>query len=412
MRFCQETLANSLAVVAECQPEARSTAVGFFVRTGSRDESDDVAGVSHFLEHMVYKGTSTRTADDVNRQFDEMGADHNAFTGDEHTIFYAAVLPEFQDQAVGLLGDILRPALRPGDFRKEKQVILEEIQMYEDQPPFGAEEKARAAYFGPHPLGRSVLGTMESVQGLTVKAMRDYFLRRYSPANITLVAAGCVDFDALMASAQRYCGHWEPQPAPREVTPATPRHTFRVLHKATAAQQYALQLSPGPTATDPDRYAAKLLATVLGDESGSRLFWEIVDPGLAEQASMSHHEYEGAGVMTTFLSCDPEVIAENLHKVYEVFRQAQADGVTAAELEQAKSKVRSRIVLSSEKPLGRLFSVGADWVHRRQYRSMSDDLDAVADVRHDELSAVLARFPLIPSTTFVIGPRKRIRQPQ
>ena len=187
--------------MAECNGEAYSTALGFFVKTGARDETAAVAGVSHFLEHMMFKGTPSRTADQVNREFDEMGAHYNAFTSEENTVYYAAVLPEHQDRAVALLGDILRPSLRQEDFDTEKQVILEEIRMYEDQPPFGADDKCRAAYFGGHPLGHSVLGTAASVGALSVDAMRAYFQRRYSPENITLAAAGRIDFDGLVAAA-------------------------------------------------------------------------------------------------------------------------------------------------------------------------------------------------------------------
>ncbi len=199
MEFLKHTLPNGLQIVAECNEAAYSTAVGFFVNTGARDENDAIAGVSHFLEHMVFKGTPTRSADDVNREFDEMGAHYNAFTNEENTVFYAAVLPEHQCRAVDLLADILRPSLRADDFETEKQVILEEIQMYEDQPPFGADDKGRAMHFGAHPLGRSVLGTAESVRGLTSEAMGEYFRRRYSPGNIVLAAAGRIDFAGLVA---------------------------------------------------------------------------------------------------------------------------------------------------------------------------------------------------------------------
>src|SRR5512141_930133 len=129
MELLKHTLPNGLEIVAECNGAAYSTALGFFVNTGARDENDAIAGVSHFLEHMVFKGTPTRSADDVNREFDEMGAHYNAFTNEENTVFYATVLPEHQDHAVGLLADILRPSLRQDDFNTEKQVILEEIQM-------------------------------------------------------------------------------------------------------------------------------------------------------------------------------------------------------------------------------------------------------------------------------------------
>ena len=138
----------------------------------------------------------------MNREFDEIGADYNACTTEESTVFYAAVLPDQVDRTVDLLGDILRPALRPEDFEMERQVILEEIQMYEDQPPFGADEKCRAVHFGSHPLAHSVLGTSQSVSRLPVDAMRDYFLRRYTPENVVLVGAGRIDFESLTVSAQ------------------------------------------------------------------------------------------------------------------------------------------------------------------------------------------------------------------
>ncbi len=158
MKFLKHTLPNGLEIVAECNGEAHSTALGFFVKTGARDETDAVAGVSHFLEHMAFKGTASRSADDVNREFDEMGAHYNAFTNEENTVFYAAVLPEYQDRAVELLGDILRPSLREDDFGTEKQVILEEIQMYDDQPPFGADDKCRALLLRLAPAGPKRVG--------------------------------------------------------------------------------------------------------------------------------------------------------------------------------------------------------------------------------------------------------------
>jgi predicted Zn-dependent peptidase len=412
MEFLRHALPNGLEIVAERNATAYSTAVGFFVRTGARDETDAVAGVSHFLEHMMFKGTPSRSADDVNREFDEMGAHYNAFTNEENTVYYAAVLPEHQDRAVALLADILRPSLREDDFDTEKQVILEEIQMYEDQPPFGADDKCRAMHYGTHPLGRSVLGTAESVGQLPVSAMREYFRRRYSPENIVLAGAGRIDFDALTGLAARLCGGWQRTAAGREIEPAPRRDGFHLLQKESATQQYLMQLSAAPAAEDPDRYAAKLLATVLGDDSGSRLYWELVDPGLAEHASLGHAEHEGAGMMMTYMTCDPEHAAGNLRRILDVYRRAEAEGVTPEELEQAKSKVRSRIVLSSERPRGRLFAVGSDWVYRREYRPVESELDAVSGITVADLSAVLAKYPLTRATTVTIGPLAELPEPR
>jgi predicted Zn-dependent peptidase len=411
LEFLNHRLANGLEIVAECNAGAHSAALGFFVRTGSRDETDEVAGVSHFLEHMTFKGTPTRTAEDVNRQFDEIGAHYNAFTSEEATVYYAAVLPEYQDSAVELLGDILRPSLRGDDFDTEKQVILEEIHMYEDQPPFGADEKVKAAHYGVHPLGRSVLGSVASITALTAEQMRDYHRRRYSPGNVVLAAAGRIDFERLVAAANRWCGAWEPVSAGRTVEPAQPQGGFQLIHKESATQQYVIQLSGGPSATDADRYAAKLLGTILGDDSGSRLYWELVDPGLAEQVSLSHYEYEGAGSMMTYMSCQPEETAENLERIQDVYRAAESEGLTASELVQAQSKLRSRIVLSGEKPRGRLFVVGSDWVQRGCYRNVAQDLEAVAALRLDDVHAVLARFPLTRNTTVAVGPLENLKSP-
>jgi predicted Zn-dependent peptidase len=408
LKFREHTLPNGLEVVAECDAEARSVALGFFVKAGACDETDDVSGVSHFLEHMVFKGTPRRTADEVNRRFDELGAHYNAFTSEEKTVYHAAVLPEYQRPAVELWADILRPSLREADFDTEKKVIIEEIKMYADQPPYGADDRVRATHFGRHPLGRSVLGTVESITQLNVDAMRGYFERRYSPANISLVAAGKVDFADLVSAAEDYCGHWQRFAAPRRISPAPPHASFECIHKEQSTQEYCLQLANGPSATDDDRYAAKLLATVIGDDSGSRLYWELVDPGLAEHASLGHHDHLGTGLFVSYLCCDPEFAAENLERLSEIYNRVESEGITAAELEQAKNKINSRVVLSSERPRGRLFNLGSNWTYRHEYRSVKDDLDAIDRITLDEVNAVLKKYPLSVSTTVAIGPLERL----
>jgi predicted Zn-dependent peptidase len=412
LEFRRHTLDNGLQVVAECNAEAHSSALAYFVQTGSRDEDDSTAGVSHFLEHMVFKGTPRRTPDDVNREFDEMGAHYNAFTSEENTVYYAAVLPEYQDRVLELWSDVLRPALRDEDFNTEKQVIIEEIRMYDDQPPFGAHEKCMALHFPDHPLGRSVLGTVDSISRLPVDAMRSYFQQRYSPRNITVVGTGRIDFDAMVASVDRYCGQWQAFEARRETPPSPRQSVFRGLTKSTATQEYVVQLADAPSATDPERYAAKLLATVLGDDSGRRMYWELVDPGLAEHASLSHSDYLGTGLYMTYLSCDPDFAEQNLQRVLDLYRRAEAEGITQEELDQAKSKINSRVVLSSERPRGRLFTVGANWTQRREYRSVKDDLDAVEAVSLADIHRVLAKYPLSVSSTVAIGPLENLQQPR
>src|SRR6266436_387467 len=179
MSFHKHVLPNGLTIVGEISPSARSAAVGFFVKTGSRDETLAESGVSHFLEHMVFKGTPHRTALEVNYDFDKIGASYNAFTSEENTVFYAAILPEYLPQAVDILADILRPSLRVEDFDMEKKVIIEEIGKYEDQPSWLAFDHARRLFFGEHRLGNSILGTVKSIKALKRDQMHAYFQRRY-----------------------------------------------------------------------------------------------------------------------------------------------------------------------------------------------------------------------------------------
>lgn len=404
MKFHSHTLDNGLEIVAECNDAAHSVGLGFFVRTGSRDETDEIAGVSHFLEHMVFKGTPRRSADDVNREFDELGAHYNAFTSEENTVYYASVLPEYQEGVVDILADIMRPSLRDDDFTMEKKVIIEEIQMYADQPPFGMDDKIKEFHYGTHPIAKSVLGTEDTVGGLSVDQMRSYFESRYAPNNMFVAAAGKVDFAALVRQVDERCGQWVSSGAARDILPSQSKNSFHLTTRSSSAQQYILQLADGPSAEDDRRYAAKLLATMFGDDSGSRLYWELVDPGLVESASLGHYEYQGVGMHFTWLSCNPEDAVDNFSKLLELQRIAERDGLTPQELLQAKSKVKSRVVLGSERPRNRLFSVGGNWLQRHEYRSVADDIRAIEGVTLSQVHEVLGMYPLSKHTTVTIGP--------
>src|SRR5438874_5399 len=216
MQFHREVLPNGLTIVGETSPSARSVALGFWVRTGARDETPEVSGVTHFLEHMIFKGSDQRDALSVNRDLDRIGASPNAFTSEENTVFHAAVLPEYLFRAVDILADILRPTLRVEDFTTEKEVIIEEIGKYEDQPGYVAYEKARELFYGTHKLGNSVLGTVASIRALTRDQMYEYFRRRYVAPNITLSAAGNFDWPRLVELVEKHCGQWEAGPIGRE----------------------------------------------------------------------------------------------------------------------------------------------------------------------------------------------------
>src|SRR6267142_422314 len=247
MQYHSHTLPNHLALIGETNPAARSVALGFFVKTGSRDETADVSGVSHFLEHMVFKGTPNRTALDVNADFDRIGAQYNAFPSEENTVFYAAVLPEYLPKAFDILSDILLPSLREDDFEMEKNVIIEEIGMYEDQPMWSAYDNAKRVYFADHPLGNSILGTPASIRALTRDQMHRYFQRRYVPGNIAVVAAGSFQWDAFVKLAEKHCGRWEQGTEGHlDIRPTRGSGRFEVLSKDKVTQEHVILVSPGP----------------------------------------------------------------------------------------------------------------------------------------------------------------------
>lgn len=404
MQYRTQRLDNGLEVLAECNPAARSMSCGFFVRTGARDERPDINGVSHFLEHMVFKGTSRRSSADVNRELDEMGSHSNALTSEESTIYHASVLPEFQSRIVELLADIMRPALRAEDLETERQVILEEIRMYDDQPPYGGYEKAMRAWFGSHPLSQPILGTAETVSALTPGRMRSWFDEHYSPANMAFAVAGNVDFDLLLKDLERNCGNWQPIPASRNCPAPVGIPGRHVLHKPDSVQEYVLQIASGPGADDPDRYAVRILTTIVGDDSGSRMFWEFLDTGLAESAATGNHEYLNAGTIMTYLCCAPEQTANNLERLRRLQESIRSRPVTAQELALAKSKISSHILLSGERTESRLFSVGNQWLRGHPYRSPREIARRYEEVTLDDVIAVADKYPLDTSVTLCVGP--------
>tara|TARA_Y100001933_G_scaffold225291_1_gene238511 strand:- start:14480 stop:15724 length:1245 start_codon:yes stop_codon:yes gene_type:complete len=412
MQFHKQSLENGLQLVAECNPDAHSIAIAFCVNTGSRDEAGAVSGVSHFLEHMVFKGTEHLSVDDVNQQFDQMGAEYNAWTGKEHTSYYAVALPEYQEQVVKLWCELMRPALREDDFQTEKQVILEEIRMYDDQPPFGADEACEEDYYGGHPLANRVLGTEQSVRDMQVEAMRAYFQSRYNPQNMVLAAAGKIDFASLVKSAEQHCGTWSRGPVERKMTPVHAGLHRRVIQRSASAQQYVIQLSPGPSGDDDRRYAAHLLVSLLGDSSGSRLYWELMHPGHAEQISTHYYEYDDTGLMMTWMCCDPDSVEHNLQKIRSVYEVAQANGFDDAELRRAKTKFNSRLVLSGERPQNRMLNVGIGWIRDRRYRSIREEMESFNAVSLDDIHDLLQQFPPTQCSCTTVGPREKVEWDQ
>lgn len=405
MPFHSTRLPNGLQVIGETSPSARSAAVGFFVRTGARDETADVSGVSHYLEHMMFKGTPKRTALEVNLDFDSIGAKYNAYTSEEFTVYHAAVLPEYLPRVIDILADILRPSLRQDDFDTEKQVILEEIDMYEDQPGSAAVERARQIYYGEHPLGNSVLGTAASVGALTRDQMYNYFSRRYGAANIVVSAAGNFDWDAFSKLIADTTKSWEPGETGRgSRRECAGKGGLHVLTREKVQQEYVMGIASGPPADSALRYAADTLALAVGDSYGSRLYWALVDPGLADSADLGYYEYDANGAVTASFTAEPEQTAENLEIVQKILADVQKNSITPEELSQAKSKIASRVVRGSERPMGRMQAIAAAWSFTGEYRDVDTELARYDAVTLDDVRSYLDRYPIDRITTIAFGP--------
>ncbi len=386
----KEILPNGLTILAENNDANASASIGFFVRTGARDETDVESGVSHFLEHMMFKGTPTRSALDINLELGNLGAQANAFTSEENTVYYSTVIPEKFSAMQELLTDMLRPALDPEEFNMEKKVILEEIALYRDRPHFYLFETSFKDYFGSHPAGNSVLGSHESVSAISRDQMKDYFDRRYAPSNMTLVATGNFPLEQFMADARAMCGKWTDHKVGREVGRHPEKSVYKEYRRKNLTHSHAVLVTGGASAQDSERYPLSLLATILGDSSGSKLYWELIDKGLADSASVDSDERDGTGCFMVYVSTSPDRLDEVVSIAKKVVG-APLD-FTDADLERAKAKIVSRIVLDGELPMGRLMSLGMEWTYRKTITPLAEVVRKVRAVTREDIQKSLEKF--------------------
>jgi predicted Zn-dependent peptidase len=393
--FKQATLDNGLVVVGEIDAAAPTAAMGFFVKAGARDEATPEMGTSHFLEHMMFKGTDRRTAGQVDEHFDDIGAVHNAFTTSEMTAFYAHALPEHIMEAESILSDILRPALRDDDFNDEKNVILEEIAMYDDQPFWVLYERAMECYYGAHPLSHRILGTKDTISALTCDQMRAYFNHRYSADNTVVALAGQIDFDQMVDRLRRDCGHWPRTNAVRMHPAFAPTPEAFTIELPTVNMHYQLYIAPAPAIDDERRHAAAMLAQILGDSEGSRLYWALVDTGLAEEAIAQYEARDGLGELLMFTACDP-ARADEAEEIVRREVRSLADSITEDDAMRVRNKVLTAATLHGERPSGRMNRLGRIMTYFDEYRSLDEELARMDAVTLDDLRAVAEAFPPEP----------------
>ena len=408
MEFKSEKLNNGLAVIGEMNKSAKSAAVGFFVKTGSRDETGRISGVSHFLEHMLFKGTEKLSALEVNEAFDRTGAQFNAFTSEENTVYYAAVLPEYLEEVTRLWAELMRPALRDEDFSIEKNVIKEEIAMYKDLPSFDVMERCRTLHFDGHPCGNSVLGSEESIDNLTAEQMRDYFATRYAPNNMVLACAGDFDWDRICSLAAESCGQWQQKAVERKLDHHEGSKRKERIGKANLVREHICLMSAGVSAQDPRRFAASLLGMIIGDDVGSRFFWELVDKAVAESATMQFGAMDGTGAFCSYIRCSSENVTRVLDTILAVFDELVQNGVAKEELQTAKNKLLSALVIKNELPMGRLVDLGFNWIYLNEYLTTEAEVNAVKAVTVDDVHSLIERFDPRNFTQFCLGPAREI----
>ena len=397
--YKEARLSNGLVVVGEMDQSTHTAAAGFFVRTGARDESSNIMGVSHFLEHMMFKGSQQRTALDVNNDFDAIGASHNAFTSGEMTAFHAHVLPEHIYSAMEILSDILRPALRTEDFEEERGVILEEIAMYEDNPFMGLYERMMETYYKGHPLSHRVLGTKQTVGLLPKDEMSKYFSNRYAADNMVLAVAGPIDFDKVVGEAQRLCGEWPRGKPGRAKTPFTPTPNEFTQTMPNTNRAYIGMMMPAPALNDMRRYASSLISQIVGDREGSKFYWSLVETGLAEEASCSFEGRDGLGEYLIFAACENKNVAE-VEKRLQAEMAQLSQTLQQEELDRARARIATGIALASERPSGRMHRLGSQWVYGLAPIPIEEEMQRIENVTLQDLRQCLVEFPMKP---MVIG---------
>jgi predicted Zn-dependent peptidase len=386
--------AGGLRVITEAVPSVRSVALGLWVRTGSRDETAAEAGVSHFLEHLLFKGTGRHSAIEISELFDGMGAATNAATSKESTQLHARFLDEHTGEAFRLLAEMLvTPSLPPDEVDSERAVVLEEIAMYEDEPQDRVHDVLASAVHGDHPLGRRVLGEAEVIGSIPVGEIARYHQNRYTRPNIVVAAAGHLDHDEIVELAQVHLG-----------VPAGERHAIRngaddgfgprFLFQSKDTEQYHICFGgAGLARADERRFALAVLDVIFGGSTSSRLFREIREKrGLAYAVGSYTEQYVDTGMVAMYLGTRGENVGEACEIIGREIGNLRGEGVTQAELERAKEHVKGRMVLSLESTASRMTRLARSTLFDVPLLSLDEMLARVDQVSAEDAEALAAEL--------------------
>lgn len=408
--FRKEVLDNGLRVITEKIPSVRSVSIGIWVDVGSRDEQAGEEGLSHFIEHMVFKGTRRRTAEAISREIDALGGELNAFTSREGTTFYAKVLDEHVGQGIDLLADIFHHSrFDARDVTKEKQVVLEEIRMVEDDPEDYLHDLHTKNAFRTHPLGRPILGEVATIQALRRAQVLAFRNRHYRPSQVVISVAGNFSFRPVLKQlATAFGGSWGRGPASSRRIPPTIARGVHVRPKPLEQAHMCFGMK-GLSQCDKDRYGVHVLNAILGGGVSSRLFQEVREKrGLAYSIYSSAMCFTDSGLLTVYAGARPDAAPRVMRLVLSELRRLQAKPVARLELERAKSQLKGNLMLGLESTSSRMSKLAKDEMHYGRHiplREIMADIDAVSVDQLSRLSRDL--FDDRYLTVTALGPLKK-----
>lgn len=410
----KHVLSNGVRVLVEEIPHVRSASVGFWVDTGSKNETPEINGISHFIEHMLFKGTRTRSALEIARTLEDKGGALNAFTDKEQTCFYARVLDTELALAIDLLADMIRhPALDPAELKRERQVVLEEIKMYEDTPDELVQDLFNLVYFKDHPLGMPIAGTRTTMRGVSRQDVIDYLDRFYTPDRIVVSIAGRFDTEAVLAQLEDTIGRLE-RPTTRLIeVPPVPQSAVKVRYK-DIEQAHVCLGTRGVAISDPDRYVVTLLDAILGGGMSSRLFQEVREKrGMAYSISSYEIMYEAAGVFGIYAGCSPKNLEEVVRLSLEELDKAKGGDITEEELERIKDQLKGGMLLSLETPRNRMSRMARNELSFGRLITPEEILKEIERVTVADLTRVARQiFDTRTLAATVVGPIRRLRLPE
>jgi predicted Zn-dependent peptidase len=404
-------LPGGLRVVTETMPGVLSATLGIWVGVGSRDEAPAVAGSSHFLEHLLFKGTASRSALDIATAMDAVGGEMNAFTAKEHTCYYANVLASDLPLAVTLLSDLVTEARNTADdLESERTVVLEEIAMRDDEPSDAVHDLFAETLFGDTPLGRSVLGSVESIETLTRDDVDGWYRGRYTLPSMVVTAAGRVDHQQVLdlvtaAFGDRLGGDARPAPLRRgDAQLEKPARTAGLITRRTE-QTHLLLGTAAMGRLDDRRYAAAVLDTAVGGGMSSRLFQEIREQrGLVYSVGSSLTHYAGTGAFSVYAGCSKKRVPEVLRLIREELDRVAADGITAEEVARGRGQLKGGLVLGLEDTGSRMSRLGKSELSYGEYLPVREVLDRIDAVDEEQVAAVAAEMFSRETCLAVVGP--------